>query len=75
VFFTYIDEPEAVEQREIVGVDNLMFATDYPHTASTWPHSMDVVERDTAALSAEERRKLIHDNTLRVFGIRSAVLA
>jgi predicted TIM-barrel fold metal-dependent hydrolase len=75
VFVTYIDEPEAIEAKDIIGVDNLMFSTDYPHTAATWPKSQEVVERDAQHLTAEERRKLVRDNTLRVFGIRAAVPA
>lgn len=75
VFFTYIDEPEAVEHRDLIGVDNLMFATDYPHTASVWPRSQQVVERDTAGLPPEVRRKLVHDNVMRAFNIPAPVPA
>jgi predicted TIM-barrel fold metal-dependent hydrolase len=77
IFFTYINEPHAVENREIIGIDNLMFATDYPHSASTWPKSQEIVERDvtTYALTEEEKRKLIHDNVLKLFNIPAPVLA
>jgi len=75
IAFTYIDEKDAVPNRDAVGVDNLMFATDYPHSASTWPRSQQIVERDTSAISAEERRKLIRDNVLRVFSIPAPVAA
>jgi predicted TIM-barrel fold metal-dependent hydrolase len=74
VSFTYINQPDAVENRHLIGVDNLMFATDYPHTAATWPHSQEIVERDAAQMTPEERRKLTHDNALRIFGIRAPVL-
>ena len=75
--FTYINDPDAVGNREIIGIDNLMFATDYPHSASTWPNSQEIVQRDTTTyeLSAEEKRKLIHDNVLKVFNIAAPVLA
>jgi len=75
VSFTYINEPEAIEHRELIGVDNLMFATDYPHSASTFPHSQEIVARDSENLTPEERRKLIHDNTLRIFSIPVPALA
>jgi len=76
-FFTYINEPDAVVNRELIGVDNLMFATDYPHSASTWPKSQEIVERDatTNELSQEEKDKLIHDNVLKVFNLPEPVLA
>jgi uncharacterized protein len=67
VYFTYIDEPWAVQNLELFGEDNLMFATDYPHSASTWPNSPQIVDRDTAGLSESVRNKLVHDNALAVF--------
>jgi predicted TIM-barrel fold metal-dependent hydrolase len=69
VSFTYITEPELMGYKDVVGVDNLMFANDYPHTAATWPNSQQIVERDTANIPPDERRKLIRDNTLRIFSI------
>jgi len=75
VYFTYINEPHAVGYRSFIGGDHkLMFATDYPHSASPWPESMKVVERDTADLPAEVTRKLIHDNLTQVFNVPSPVL-
>ena len=76
ICFTYINEQHAVENRELIGLDNLMFATDYPHSASTWPKSQEIVERDMTSYSCteEEKRKLIHDNVLRIFNIKAPVL-
>jgi len=75
VYFTYIDEPHAVQNRDLVGVDNLMFATDYPHTASTWPKSQQIVQRDMTSIPDEDKRKLIHDNVLKFFKIPAPVPA
>jgi predicted TIM-barrel fold metal-dependent hydrolase len=69
IYFTYINEPHAVKNRDVIGVDRLLFATDYPHSASTWPKSQDVVERDTADLPPQDRRRLIHDNVLEVYNL------
>jgi predicted TIM-barrel fold metal-dependent hydrolase len=75
VYFTYIDEPEAVEYRDLLGPGRLMFATDYPHTASTWPRSQQIVDRDTAHLDPELRRSLVHDNVIKLFNLASPVPA
>lgn len=75
VYFTYINEPDAVENVELIGVDNLMFATDYPHSASTWPRSQQIVSRDFEDMDDAVRRKLIHDNVLDVFKIKVPVPA
>jgi predicted TIM-barrel fold metal-dependent hydrolase len=74
VYFSYIDEPDAVGHRDLIGDDHLMFATDYPHTASTFPKSQEIVARDTASFASEVRQKLIHDNVLKVFDLPAPVL-
>ena len=43
---TYIDDYVGVASRHFVGVDKMMWSSDYPHQASTWPHSQEVVARD-----------------------------
>ena len=76
IYFTYINETHAVENRQTIGIDNLMFATDYPHSASTWPKSQEIVARDMTnhGVSDEEHRKLIRDNVIRCYNIQVPVL-
>lgn len=45
-----------------------MFSSDYPHSATIWPHSRDVALKMTAALTAEDTRKTLSENAARVFG-------
>src|SRR5205823_1143620 len=49
-WFTFQKDPVAVETRERVGIGQLMWASDYPHSDSTWPHSRKVIERDFAGV-------------------------
>jgi predicted TIM-barrel fold metal-dependent hydrolase len=51
---------------EALGEDTLMFATDYPHSESWFPKSVDVVMGWTG-LSDTIRRKLLWDNALRCY--------
>jgi predicted TIM-barrel fold metal-dependent hydrolase len=69
VMVTYMNEPGTVDNRDIIGVGNLAFASDYPHNASTWPNSQGVVERDFEGIHDDVRRKMTRDNTLRAFGL------
>ncbi|MBV9121353.1 MAG: amidohydrolase family protein, partial [Chloroflexi bacterium] len=41
----------------------------YPHNASTWPRSRDVVERDFGHLPADVRRKVVRDNARKLYGL------
>jgi predicted TIM-barrel fold metal-dependent hydrolase len=67
VFVTYIDDPVAIRMLDLIGEDNLMWSSDYPHNASTWPNSRDVVERDFGHLTTDVRRKVVRDNVLGLY--------
>jgi predicted TIM-barrel fold metal-dependent hydrolase len=51
---------------EALGEDTLMFATDYPHSESWFPRSVDAVLGWTS-LSETARRKLLWDNAARCY--------
>ena len=51
---------------EALGEDTLMFATDYPHSESWFPKSVDAVLGWTS-LGATARRKLLWDNAVRCY--------
>jgi len=66
---TFIDDPLGVKYRHQVGVENVMWSSDYPHTVSTWPHSREVIARDFAGVSADETRRITRDNAIRLYGL------
>jgi predicted TIM-barrel fold metal-dependent hydrolase len=59
---------------DMVGEDTLMFATDYPHSESWFPKSVEAVLGWTA-LSASARRKLLWDNAMNCYRRYAARLA
>jgi predicted TIM-barrel fold metal-dependent hydrolase len=72
VFFTYINDQQAVRDRYEIGVDNLLWSSDYPHNASTWPKSQEVVDKSFEIVTdEEERQKLIRDNGLQLYNLIS----
>jgi uncharacterized protein len=66
--FTFQKDPVAVETRGRVGVTQLMWASDYPHSDSTWPHSRKVIERDFEGVDDAELVLLVGGNAARVYG-------
>jgi predicted TIM-barrel fold metal-dependent hydrolase len=46
-----------------------MWASDYPHTDSTFPNSLDVIEETLGALPVEDRRKITQTNCARLYGL------
>jgi predicted TIM-barrel fold metal-dependent hydrolase len=66
-------EAEGIKLREEIGIDNLMWEADFPHVASYYPRSWDAVERVLEGVSADDRRKLLYENALRVYDIEATI--
>ena len=45
VFISFQEDDLGIQLRSIVGVENLMWGSDYPHAESTFPRSREIVER------------------------------
>ncbi len=46
-----------------------MWSSDYPHTASTWPHSQELIERDFKDVPPEEKWKIVRENVTMLYGL------
>jgi hypothetical protein len=63
-----IDDPSSFSQLDVIGVDNVLVESDYPHCDSTWPHTQDVLRRQLAGLDAEAVAKVTWANASALFG-------
>src|SRR5439155_20060245 len=54
---TYIFDYVGVQSRQFIGVDRMMWSSDYPHQASSWPNSQAVVARDFANVPTRRSSK------------------
>jgi predicted TIM-barrel fold metal-dependent hydrolase len=66
VFGCFFRDRHGLESLERVGVDNVTFETDYPHTDSTWPDTLAVAEEMMADLTDEEAYKIVRGNAIRM---------
>ena len=70
MFVTFIHEPFAVHNlRYEIGVENMMWSTDYPHPACTWPDSRSLVEEEFAGIPEAERQLIVGGNAERVWAL------
>jgi predicted TIM-barrel fold metal-dependent hydrolase len=69
IFGTFIDDVVGVRNRDVIGVDNILWSSDYPHVNSSWPSSREYIERHFGDVPAPERRKMVCDNTAKLYGI------
>ena len=67
-------ERTAIEMRHSIGIDNLMFATDFPHIECEWPNTKPTLERLTANLSPEEKYKIVAGNVIDYFDLDASLL-
>lgn len=68
VSVSFQDDWTAVATRSLIGVENLLWGSDYPHTECTWPESRRVIREIFEGVSEEDLDKITYSNTARVFG-------
>ncbi|HEY5646421.1 MAG TPA: amidohydrolase family protein [Pseudomonadales bacterium] len=65
---TYQSDPIGVRLLDILGEDNIMWGSDFPHPDGVWPDSKAFIERELGQLPAATRRKLICENAAKLYG-------
>jgi predicted TIM-barrel fold metal-dependent hydrolase len=66
--FCFIDDKAGVANRRLIGIDNITWECDYPHSDSSWPQSPEALAKhfdDT--VSDEDINKMSHLNAIRAF--------
>jgi predicted TIM-barrel fold metal-dependent hydrolase len=63
----FIREPFAVLVRHTIGVENLMWANDYPHHRHDWPYSRRVIEESFLNVPTSERNMMVHSNADKLY--------
>jgi predicted TIM-barrel fold metal-dependent hydrolase len=71
VFGCIFDDLHGLQSRDVIGMQHIMFETDYPHADSTWPNSAMVAEKliDEAGLDDSEVAKLLRENAIACYGL------
>jgi uncharacterized protein len=64
-------EAKGIQLRHHIGIDNIMWESDFPHVASFYPRSWASVERVLEGIPVEDRRKLLYANAVRVYRIET----
>ncbi len=64
---TFQDDPTGPSAYRSFGEDNYMWASDFPHTDSTWPHSREVIAKDFSGVPDNVTAKIVFDNANRLY--------
>ncbi len=71
VYGCIFDDATGLKNRDVVGMDQICFETDFPHADSTFPHSKETLTKicAEAGLNDEEIYKFARGNAITAFGL------
>lgn len=72
MWFTYITDHYGLRNRHEIGVERLMWSSDYPHVGANWPTSWRVINAELSGVPEHERALLLAGNAREVYGFGSA---
>ena len=67
IFLSFQEDALGIQQRDIIGIDALLWASDYPHPEGTFPRSREILEEILADCTEEEKAKIAGTNSIRVY--------
>jgi len=74
VYTTFQDDWVAFQVADLMNWRRLLWANDFPHSDSTWPHSQEMLSKHAAALRPQQRRAILCDNVAELYRIDLAAL-
>lgn len=66
VYACFFQDAFGLRNVDVIGVDNVTFETDFPHSDSTWPHTKKIAEESMAHLDQTAIDKICRDNAIRM---------
>ena len=67
-YATYQSDPVGLRLLDILGEDNVMWGSDFPHPDGVWPDSQEFIEREFQGVAAATKRKIICENAANLYG-------
>jgi len=67
VVLSFQEDGIGIRLRDAIGVDNMMWGSDYPHSESTFPQSRKILAEILAGVPTDEQAKIVGSNTARVY--------
>ena len=74
VVLSFQEDAIGIRLRDVIGVDNMMWGSDYPHSESTFPRSRQILSEILEGVPEDEQAKIVGLNTARVYNFYVARL-
>nr|WP_223205356.1 amidohydrolase family protein [Gordonia jinghuaiqii] len=72
MFGCFIEDQHGIDNRYSVGIDNITWECDYPHSDSNWPNSRKVVAEQMINVPDEDVHKMVELNARKLFRFERA---
>ncbi|MGF1598284.1 MAG: amidohydrolase family protein [Acidimicrobiales bacterium] len=69
VWATFQDDVTAYHTGDLMDYHHLLWASDFPHTDSTWPRSRQLIAEQASHLGEDHHQAIFRDNTAALFGL------
>ncbi len=69
IYVGIINDPLAAQMRHEIGVDRIMWGSDFPHPPCTYPNTQKILDRILADVPADERQKIVAGNVMNLYDI------
>jgi predicted TIM-barrel fold metal-dependent hydrolase len=63
----FFEDRIGIKLRHEIGVDRVMWSTDFPHIVTRWPNSLKTLESQMSEVPKDEQRKMVADNAIKFF--------
>jgi uncharacterized protein len=70
IWATFQDDAIGPMTYKYFGENNYMWASDFPHTDSTWPNSLKVIKQDFQGVPEDVTRKIVFENAAALYNIQ-----
>lgn len=69
-YFTGSYDRAGLATRHIVGLDSILWSTNFPLAVSTWPASHELIERNFADVPEDDRTRILWGNAATLYSLR-----
>ena len=66
--FGFITDTLGIDLRDRIGVERMLWSTDYPHISADWPNSWRTIQSSFSGVPADERQLILCGNAMRLYG-------
>jgi hypothetical protein len=66
-WFCAVDDPSGFRNADVIGIENILVESDYPHADSSWPDTQALFARHLAEMPADVQRKICWENAAALF--------